>query len=367
MLELAQKIYGRAWNYLRHIRRPRERARIDVVRMIPTVEIGKPSPCVFRVRNTSQLAWPSRGRCPVQFSYHWLNPSGEAFIFDCPRTPLPRDVLPGEELVLTCVVAPPNTTGDYLLEFDLVRENVTWFKDAGSTTMRAPCRVVRGQMEDFGEYEDVWKKADLNRDYWSIVGPGSKEEFESLGRHKRQILIDLGLRPDSRVLDVGCGTGLLTGALLDYLGPQGIYYGTDIGAEAITFCRSKYQRPNFFFLQNEMCRIPIIGRTFDFITLYSVFTHIYPKEIGAMLVDLKRLLDPNGVILADAFVSRQVDGFTGNRAKVDINEPLLENLFTSAGLQFQSIEHLCASTGETARRVFYKLSHAAIGSTKAAA
>src|SRR5260221_14539559 len=104
------------------------------------------------------------------------------------------------------------------------------------------------------------------------------------------MLVNLGLTSASSVLDVGCGTGSLTQALFDYLGPQGLYYGTDIGAEAVAFCEKNYRRPNFHFLRNETTRIPIDGKQFDIIVLFSVFTHLYPQEIRAMLEDLRRLL-----------------------------------------------------------------------------
>ena len=84
------------------------------------------------------------------------------------------------------------------------------------------------------DYQAAYRRADLGRDYWSIVGPASRDEFEALGRGKRQILIDLGLTPSSRVLDVGCGTGQLTEALLDFLSPDGRYCGTDIASEAVS-------------------------------------------------------------------------------------------------------------------------------------
>ena len=67
---------------------------------------------------------------------------------------------------------------------------------------------------DFRRWYSTW---DLQRDYWTIVGPATKEEYERLSLLKLQLLIDLGLTPEARILDVGCGTGLLAASLHDFL------------------------------------------------------------------------------------------------------------------------------------------------------
>jgi SAM-dependent methyltransferase len=205
------------------------------------------------------------------------------------------------------------------------------------------------------DYRTAYRRTDLDRDYWTIVGPASKEEFESLGHGKLQALIELGMGPNARVLDVGCGTGQLTEALVGYLSPEGLYFGTDLAREAVTFCQKRYRRPNFVFLQNEMTRIPLEGVRFDFIYLGSVFTHMYPAEIQAMLTDLKPLLDDNGLILADVFVSSRPGQFTGNRGMVTLNKARLLERFTATGLHFEL--HRSGTVSPGVERVIYRFAH----------
>jgi SAM-dependent methyltransferase len=343
------------------------RARIEVVGAPEQFETCAAVECVVRLRNTGRQTWPARGPHPVRLSYDWFLPDGTCLALDRRRTPLPADVRPGEEVTVSCVIQLPHSTGNFRLEFDLVQEPAAWFKDHGSVPARLTCRLVPGKLPDFGEYEALWKKVDIESHYWSLVGPGSPEEFDHLGRLKRQILVDLGMTPDARVLDVGCGTGCLTGALLDYLSPRGLYYGTDIGAEPVAFCRRKYRRPNFVFLKNEMTRVPLEGLQFDFIVLFSVFTHLYPAETGAMLADLKRLLAPRGVLLADAFASSDVARFRGNRSKVEVNEALLRQTFAATGLEFEPFRHpLVASSGPPPLRWFFTFRHPAATGQQAA-
>lgn len=187
------------------------------------------------------------------------------------------------------------------------------------------------------DYRAAYRGVDLDRDYWSIVGPSTEEEFVRLGQGKRKMLIDLGLRPDSRVLDVGCGTGQVAAALEDYLSPEGSYLGTDIAPEAVAFCKKKFRRPNFRFLGNEMTQVPVEQDRFDYVYFGSVFTHLYPHEIGAMLREVHRLLEAGGRVIADAFLADIPRGSRGDRARTVIDEALLLKTFAAAGFSHQVV------------------------------
>jgi SAM-dependent methyltransferase len=205
------------------------------------------------------------------------------------------------------------------------------------------------------DYVRLYAGADLARDHWSIVGPASREEFEQLGRAKLRALIEHGLTPSSRVLDVGCGTGQLTGPLAESLGPQGAYCGTDVAAEAVAFCKERFRRPNFRFLVNEMTRLPIVGESFDAVFLGSVFTHLYPAEVAALLKEVSRLLADDGFILADAFVTGAPSGHAGHRGMVRLSEATLRRAFADAGL---SAREALTFPARRCRRVLYRLEHA---------
>jgi SAM-dependent methyltransferase len=203
---------------------------------------------------------------------------------------------------------------------------------------------------DYRRWYSTW---DLQRDYWSIVGPSTKEEYEQLGVAKRQLLIQLGLTPDAKVLDVGCGTGLLTAALHDYLSDSGMYCGTDISPEAVAFCRSRFRRPNFSFALSRMTTLPTLRERFHFIVFYSVFTHTYPRETALLLVEANRLLAEGGVIFADLFAAPLVDQYRGDRGSIEINpDPLLRTL-AGCGLRAEAV--LTYPGERLSQRVFYKI------------
>jgi SAM-dependent methyltransferase len=150
------------------------------------------------------------------------------------------------------------------------------------------------------------------------VGPlGS---FESSGAEFMSYLRLLaGLRPDERVLDIGCGCGQMALHLEDYLDQQARYVGVDIHRPSISWCQKKIstRRRNFEFAhidvrneafnprgvhRAEAYQFPFEAGSFDLILLKSVFTHMRPDEVNNYLREVARLLKSNGRCLATFFL-----------------------------------------------------------------
>ena len=102
-----------------------------------TVGAGTAFPAAVTLRNRGWRPWRSDDpRTPVFASYHWLDASGGMALEDGARTPLPRPLLPGESLAMSCHVIAPTVPGTYTLAVDLVEEGVTWFSRAGAPMLR---------------------------------------------------------------------------------------------------------------------------------------------------------------------------------------------------------------------------------------
>jgi SAM-dependent methyltransferase len=223
---------------------------------------------------------------------------------------------------------------------------IRWLPDALRSRIR---RWITGPYD----YRRAYRMVDLERDHWSIVGPATEAEFVTLGLGKAQMLRELGLRPDSRLLDVGCGTGQLAFALESFLSPAGAYLGTDIAPEAIAFCRRKFHQPNFQFVESEMTGVPISGQLFDFVYFGSVFTHMYIPEIRAMLEGLRPLLGSGGSVVADAFIAEVPSGSRGDRGRAILDEAGLLAAFSSAGFRPEVVQVWDCEPG--VRRCIYRL------------
>lgn len=150
------------------------------------------------------------------------------------------------------------------------------------------------------------------------VGP--LRSFESSGAEFMSYLrLLVELRPDERVLDVGCGCGLMALQLKDYLDERGRYTGLDIHQPSVAWCRRHITRahPNFEFARidvrsdaynprglhaAEEYAFPFADASFDVVLLKSVFTHLRPGAAENYLKEVARLLSAGGRALATFFL-----------------------------------------------------------------
>ena len=108
----------------------------------PVQRAGVAAKARLRLENAGSAPWRSRGKDGVQLSYHWLDPLGNAIVWDGPRTAFPRVVEPGETVELEVVVVAPRPPGSYRLAFDLVEELRFWFQEVGSEPLDLPVAVM---------------------------------------------------------------------------------------------------------------------------------------------------------------------------------------------------------------------------------
>jgi hypothetical protein len=104
---------------------------------------GERTAIYLKLKNTGRKTWSSRGSNPCFVSFHLLDDSGKIIQFDNQRFPFPLDVRPPQEFDLAVPVRPPLDAGEYVLEFDLLREGISWFKDYGSQTCRIDLKVTK--------------------------------------------------------------------------------------------------------------------------------------------------------------------------------------------------------------------------------
>src|SRR6185369_310147 len=93
----------------------------------------------------------------------------------------------------------PESLGDFVVEFGVRQLGGPAFERVG---LRAKFDTQTTMPPDAEfNYHDIYSQADLTRDFWSASGPPSAAEFERLVPIKLKLLTDLGLTPDSKLLD----------------------------------------------------------------------------------------------------------------------------------------------------------------------
>lgn len=183
-------------------------------------------------------------------------------------------------------------------------------------TLRPAYQAVLGA----GDF--AWRHA-TGRAHWpplrlqELIGRG---DYDAIGKEFLGHFQALGdLRPDDRVLEIGCGAGRMAWPLARYLSTQGRYVGTEICADAVRWCQRTIgaRYPNFSFLHTDLFsklynpratqraseyRFPFPERSFDFVALVSVFTHMLPAGLERYVEEVARLLDPHGRALLTFFL-----------------------------------------------------------------
>ena len=151
----------------------------------------------------------------------------------------------------------------------------------------------------------------------NLIGGGG---FENIGTQFTEFFIEnCDLKPNHKVLDIGCGVGRMAVPLTKYLDQKGSYAGMDISPTAIRWCNrnisSKFPQFQFYHsdifsnLYNRGGKVdpnsysfPFKNESFDFVFLTSVFTHMFPSDIDHYLKEIRRVLTKEARFLFTFFV-----------------------------------------------------------------
>ena len=101
------------------------------------------------------------------------------------------------------------------------------------------------------------------------------ERWDNMGQdplpHVRSLLGRVSFRPGSKILDLGCGTGVISGLLHDEYG--GDVLGLDVSPKMIEVARRKYDgKEGVTFEVGDFLDPSFTGR-FDYIVCYNAYPH----------------------------------------------------------------------------------------------
>jgi cyclopropane fatty-acyl-phospholipid synthase-like methyltransferase len=126
---------------------------------------------------------------------------------------------------------------------------------------------------------------------------GSNNIFE-LGS-QTHFMLENGLKPEHKFLDLGCGCLRGTLYLVDYVN-DGNYYGADVSkgllAAAADYAKKNevIHKPNLIHIDGFDGRENLFAEKFDFILSVSLLTHILPEDLESLFGLVKKILKKDG-------------------------------------------------------------------------
>jgi SAM-dependent methyltransferase len=140
----------------------------------------------------------------------------------------------------------------------------------------------------------VWLETETARRYQSFTEKTTM--YQELS-HKMVELAELEL--GMRVLDLGCGTGVTTQAVLSRLGGSGQVIALDLSAPMLAVAAEQVDASNVTFLQADAAHFAdLIERPVDCVVCNSVFWQFRDKV--RVMAELRRVLAPGGRLIFNA-------------------------------------------------------------------
>lgn len=125
-------------------------------------------------------------------------------------------------------------------------------------------------------------------------------------------LIEIGMKPNHKLLDIGCGPLRLGTHAIDYL-EDGNFYGIDanpayLELAPIIYKESGLTKKYHIILDSEF-NFTKLGSGFDFAIAQSVFTHLSSHQIIHCLKNLKGVMNKDGTLLFTNIITDYPRGF----------------------------------------------------------
>lgn len=145
--------------------------------------------------------------------------------------------------------------------------------------------------------------------------------WEDLGPRQLRFLIEQGLKPDQRLIDIGCGSLRLGAPAIAWLEP-GLYFGTDISAALIEAGREhelddtlRAKAPTGNFSVNSDFDFGFLPCPVDMAIAQSVFTHLPLNHLRRCLARLAPHMNPGGRLFTTYFVCPEGEDLYAPRAQ----------------------------------------------------
>lgn len=152
-----------------------------------------------------------------------------------------------------------------------------------------------------------------------VQGQFGGKIFANSGKLITQLLSKhTNLKPQSKILEIGCGCGRIAFGLANIL-ENGNYIGMDVDKLVIAECKknSIFKKKDFVFqhmdvhnyvyntkgeISADSFQFSYPDKNADIIILISVFTHMLPEDVAHYINEISRMLHPGGYCFFSTFL-----------------------------------------------------------------
>jgi len=181
--------------------------------------------------------------------------------------------------------------------------------------------------------QDPWHRVDASGEADRLIQVLEEADLAPGWAELRQTWLDYsGVRPGDCVLDVGCGTGVITRNLTQRVGRQGRVVGIDPSTrlieEALRRAEEEGLKDRIEFRCADGAALPFSDESFDLVVASAVFGHV-PNGME-VLKEMVRVARPGGTVLA---FDHDIDMIVINAADRDLTRRIVhaycDRYFTS--------------------------------------
>ncbi|MHB8546243.1 MAG: class I SAM-dependent methyltransferase [Nitrosotalea sp.] len=134
----------------------------------------------------------------------------------------------------------------------------------------------------------------------------------------REIIKLASIRPDDNVLDVACGTGIVSKEISQLLGPKGLLVGIDLSRTALGIARGSISYQNSSFVEMDAENI---GFNFKFDKITCQYGLMFFPDSRKVLESIRKILNHSGMlVIAVHGLAEDVPYFS------TIMKPILEHI-----------------------------------------
>lgn len=203
----------------------------------------------------------------------------------------------------------------------------------------------RWRADSWEEYYIRMTKQSEDPEKW--VGPA--DSFEDMQKWQTDLMLDLGLKSNQTIIDLGCG--ILRGGipLIEYLDIDN-YYGMDITLKALLEGHRRIHKNGLemkkpTLIHNSDLRFrELQGIKANWLLAQSVWTHLPPENLEQCLNNMGRALSPNATIVATIHETKSSEPeMIGSVDRINIDFAYsLDWIRKTAGEKY-SVDHLDVS------------------------